>query len=174
MNEVPLCLQTRALLLLQESPAGHEVGAVPWDAVIWAHCPPQQNSTASVRDLCLDRYLNPWRDSAGKTYQQTRLLDAPCFPNNTFPQQKCWFKPFMLTWVQDKVMWFLEPPHQVMNDVVMKRKFHPHCPANKDRIVKPAVLSSSCCGHRFAEQPSTEDGDFWTSSHSHLSKISES
>lgn len=113
--------------------------------MIWTHCPPQQNSIASVRELYLDRYLSPWRDLAGKTYQQTRLLDAPHFPNNNFPQQKCWFKLFMLMWVQDKVMWFLEPPHQVMNDVVMKRKFLAHCTANKDRIVKPlvAVLSSA-------------------------------
>lgn len=164
--------QTRALLLLlQESPAWHEAGAAPQDAVTWAHCPPHQNSTASVRDLYLDRYES-MESSAGKTSQQKHLLDAPCFPNNNFPQQKCWFKLFMSTWVQDKVMWFLELPGQVVNDAVMKRKFHAHCPANKDRIVKPAVLSSAWCGHRFAEEPLTEDGDFWTSSPSHFSKIS--
>lgn len=167
MNEVPVSLQTRALLLLQESPVKYEAGAAPKDVVIWAHCPPQQNSTASVRNLYLDRDLNPWRDSTGKTSQQKHLLDAPHFPNNNFPQQKCWFKLLMLTWVQDKVMWFLEPPGQVMNDAVMKRKFHTHCPANKDRI----VLSSAPCGHRSAEEPLTEDGDFW-SSPSNFSKIS--
>lgn len=47
-----------------------------------------------------------------------------------------------------------------MNDAVMKRKFHAHCPANKDRTVKSAVLSSAQCGHRFAEEPCTEDGEF--------------
>lgn len=140
----------------------------------WPQCPPQRNSQASVRELCLDRYLSPWRDSAGKTYRQTRLLDAPRFPNNAFPQQKCWFKLFVLTWVQDKVMWFLEPPHQVMNDVVMKRKFLAHCMANKDRIVKPLALLCLALPlwmHRFSEEPSTEEeGDFWTLPQSHFPK----
>lgn len=163
--------QTRALLLLQESPAWHEAGAAPQDQwpELTAH-PTKQH--CQCEGPVFGQVSESMESSAGKTSQQKHLLDAPCFPNNNFPQQKCWFKLFMLTWVQDKVMWFLEPPGQVVNDAVMKRKFHAHCPANKDRIVKPAVLSSAWCGHTFAEESLTEDGDFWTSSPSHFSKIS--
>lgn len=56
----------------------------------------------------------------------------------------------------------MEPPHQVMNDGVMKRKFLAHCTANKGRIVKPlaAVLSSAAvrvCRVGSIKEPSTED-----------------